>query len=311
MVPSGGGEVIRLTDDACFQDGDLTWIPDGDAVAALPVWTPPPLPELDTPGTADAEDILVAGTTDSVGDLFAIDPATGEVTNLTADIADQLSPAWSPDHTQIAFSGDEAEPGNLDLYVMNADGSDVRRLTTNPEGESRPTWSPDGSQIAFEGPGGVWIVNADGSDAHRIAGGQIADGGYPSWSPDGSLIAFANGDVMVVRPDGRDVRSLTHGEESAYEVEWSPDGSELLFTCVRDICVIEADGTGRTNLTTGPNDTYEREAEWSPDGTQIVFLSDRDGGGQMRLYVMDADGTNVHELEVDGAFEGCCSEPDW
>jgi TolB protein len=33
---------------------------------------------------------------------------------------------------------------------------------------------------------------------------------------------------------------------------------------------------------------------WSPDGTQIAFASDRDG--QVEVYVMDDDGTNLARL---------------
>jgi Tol biopolymer transport system component len=313
MVPSTGGDVIRLTHDACFQDDNPTWIADGSAVAALPVWTIPPLPDLGPRGVADPGDILVQGATDGVGDLFALDPVTADVTNITADRADQLSPAWSPDRTRIAFSSDAAEPGNLDIHVMDADGRNVRRLTTHPEGESRPAWSPDGSQIAFEGPGGVWVVNADGSNAHRVT--DAAPGGHhPAWSPDGELIAFADADVMVVAPDGSGLRTLveTRAERpgSYYELEWSPDGSELLFTCERDICVVNADGSDLRNLTAGPDDTYERDADWSPDGTEIVFASDGAGGLVARLYVMSADGGNVRPLASDPRL-GCCPDPDW
>lgn len=36
---------------------------------------------------------------------------------------------------------------------------------------------------------------------------------------------------------------------------------------------------------------------WSPDGSQIAFLSDREGApGFFRLYVMNADGSNIREL---------------
>lgn len=306
MVPAVGGEVVRLTDDACFQDGDPTWIADGGAVAALPVWTMPPLPDLGTPGAAGAGDILVAGSTDGVGDLFSLD-STGEMTNLTADLPDQLSPAWSPDHSRIAFASDAAQRGNLDIYVMDADGSNLVRLTTNPQGENRPTWSPDGSRLAYEGPGGIWVVDADGSDAHLVVAGG---GHYASWSPDGRLIAFADRAIMVVAPDGSGLRTLVH-DENAYEVAWSPDGSKLLFTCVRDICMVDADGSGLVNLTEGPRDTYERGADWSPDGSEIVFASDRAGDGTMRLYVMDADGSDVRELANDPRVGCCPPEPDW
>jgi Tol biopolymer transport system component len=156
-------------------------------------------------------------------------------------------------------------------------------------------------------------VNADGSDPHLIT--DLAPSGhYPSWSPDGSRIAFADQDgVKVVAPDGSGLRPLLISDRDRpgmyYEIDWSPDGSRLLLTCVRDICVVDSEGTGLENLTAGRENTYERGADWSPDGNAIVFSSDR--AGTTRLYVMDADGMNIRELETDPRLEGCCPDPDW
>ena len=53
---------------------------------------------------------------------------------LGSDQADQqrglrLFPAWSPDGSKIAF--ESGRDGNLEIYVMNADGSGQTRLTNN------------------------------------------------------------------------------------------------------------------------------------------------------------------------------------
>ena len=38
----------------------------------------------------------------------------------------------------------------------------------------------------------------------------------------------------------------------------------------------------------------DRFPAWSPDGKQIAFTNDRDG--EIEVFVMDADGTNVRQL---------------
>ena len=77
------------------------------------------------------------------------------------------SPAWSPDGTRIVFSSDRSD-GNLEIYVMDADGSNVTRLTYDAAADREPVWSPDGTAILFysdrNGDFEVFVMNADGSD---------------------------------------------------------------------------------------------------------------------------------------------------
>ncbi|MDY7080437.1 MAG: hypothetical protein SXV54_26450 [Chloroflexota bacterium] len=49
-------------------------------------------------------------------------------------------PAWSPDNTRIAFVSDR--DGNLEIYVMNADGSGQVNLTNSPAHDTSPAWQP-------------------------------------------------------------------------------------------------------------------------------------------------------------------------
>ena len=78
-----------------------------------------------------------------------------------------LSPAWSPDGSQIAF--DSLRDGNSEIYVMNANGSGQSRLTTEAAADSEPAWSPDGTRIAFtssrDGNFEVYRMNANGTSA--------------------------------------------------------------------------------------------------------------------------------------------------
>jgi Tol biopolymer transport system component len=313
MIPADGGDVIRLTHDDCWQDTQPTWIDDPAVVASLPVWTPPPLPDLGEPSVANPDDILIGGSIEGVWDLYAVDASSGETKNLTADLAEQLSPAWSPDHTKIAFAASVGDQVNLDIYVMNADGTDVERLTEGPGGESRPAWSPDGTRIAYEADDGVWVMNADGSEPHHIAGTNCAGGCYPSLSPDGLSIVFAGGGagLAITASDGSASRSLTANIDD-FDPSWSPDGSSIAFTCGLDVCVIRPDGTGRETLTAGADDTSDRDADWSPDGTQIVFTSDRGPELGMRLWVMDADGGDPRLIDLVGPWPlDAINEPSW
>lgn len=55
---------------------------------------------------------------------------------LTNNKADDLTPVWSPDGKRIAFTS--TRDGDLEIYVMNADGSNQKRLTNQPGVDGHP-----------------------------------------------------------------------------------------------------------------------------------------------------------------------------
>jgi TolB protein len=67
-----------------------------------------------------------------------IDPDGTHPHRLTTNPAKDSYPSWSPDGTKIAFSSDRR--GQLDAYVMNADGTNQHRITTS--GTLGAAWQP-------------------------------------------------------------------------------------------------------------------------------------------------------------------------
>jgi TolB protein len=78
-----------------------------------------------------------------------------------------------------------------------------------------------------------------------------------------------------------------------YRPDWSPDGTKIAFTSYRDgnfdIYVMNADGSGQTNISNNPADDFG--PDWSPDSTKIVFASNRYVITHHDIYVMNADGS--------------------
>ncbi|MBI4419320.1 MAG: PD40 domain-containing protein [Gemmatimonadetes bacterium] len=83
----------------------------------------------------------------------------------------------------------------------------------------------------------------------------------------------------------------------------APRRGQLLFQRSGDSYVINADGSGLTNLTA--NAASYGDANWSPDGSQIAFASSRGAG--FSIYRMSADGTGVVRL-TDGTQD---LQPRW
>jgi TolB protein len=273
--------------------------------------------------------------------IWVMNANGSEQTNLTdhsarASFPSDGYPAWGPYSKKIAFlrqtiTGEE-------IRTMNPDGSRQKTIFAIPYTEGYidpepPAWSPDGKQIAFttepptSGQGENWeirTINADGSGLRKITTNSRADY-QPDWSPDGKKIVFVSErgpsdnssiDIFCVKPDGSGERNLTNApwtsEDPAYEFApaWSPEGKKIAFTSYRagsyDIYTMNADGSGKTQLTDGP--AAEIGAVWSPDGKKLVFL--RTGAnGSTGLYVMNADGTGKVTLDTD--VESGEGLPDW
>lgn len=72
---------------------------------------------------------------------------TQQVVSSTATLTSDIEPPLDDMPRVIAFTSER--DGNMEIYIMSADGNDPQRLTNHPAEDYWPTWSPDGAQIAF------------------------------------------------------------------------------------------------------------------------------------------------------------------
>ncbi|HQR29447.1 MAG TPA: hypothetical protein PLL32_03490, partial [Anaeromyxobacteraceae bacterium] len=125
-------------------------------------------------------------------------------------------------------------------------------------------------------------------------------------APDGRTLAVLRPDdglvhLWLVDRTGENLRPLVDGLATVGGVSWSPDGRRLAvevstLEITADIWVVNADGSGTTNLTPDPDRVvlYDRAPAWSPDGASIAFSSNR--SGTTRLWVMGADGSAPRQV---------------
>ena len=225
-------------------------------------------------------------------------------------------PNWSPDGTRLVFQSNKS--GNWDIYTVNADGTELTRMTDHPRGDSSGVYSPDGTKILFASDRGgindLFLIPAAGGDAVQVT--QERGAGFRSvWAPDGSHVLYRAttppsdesskpGAFHRVRPDGADAGIVGGGMRNEYNQAYSPDGKLIAFDAHEtgvawesgrewDVWVMNADGSGRRNLTAG-NKVNDWGPSWSPDGKTIVFPSGLDN--VYDLYVMNADGSDVRRL---------------
>ena len=171
-------------------------------------------------------------------DIYVMNADGGGLTTLTDNDWSDISPAWSPDGSRIAFASKRpltelganfARPSH-DIHVMNADGSRTVNLTQNPEVDfvMRPRWSPDGRFLAFDGrpisPLGeqftflkgnneVYVSRSNGTNAGgvQITSNSSSDPDLhmaPVWSPDSLSVAYITRRTGTYRIQVEPVASL-------------------------------------------------------------------------------------------------------
>lgn len=233
-------------------------------------------------------------------------------------------PAWSPDGKMIAFHSNR-HIGSPDIYLMDSNGQNIRRLTHHPYTAEVPIFSPNGQQILFAGyqddqylNNDLYIIDADGANLQQLTKNPSRDG-HGRFSPDGTKIIFnsqrddegimkyKNYELYEMELTSGQTKRLTNYPDWDTYPSYSPDGNKILWRRIltdttnprgynSEIFSSNLDGTNVQNLS--QNEAFDGYPEWSPDGKHIVFVSTRGGEDifQERLFIMDADGTNVRQL---------------
>ncbi|MDX6518057.1 MAG: hypothetical protein QOF50_903 [Gaiellaceae bacterium] len=126
-------------------------------------------------------------------------------------------------------------------------------------------------------------------------------------------IAFESGargasEIYTVDPDGSGVRQVTRGGDD-YAPSWSPDGSTLVFHRITstgfDMYAIGGDGSNERRLTATGDASM---GTWAPDGSRIAFTRSIGPNGEMDIFTMSPDGSNVVNVTNHPASEDM---PSW
>lgn len=287
------------------------------STSSEPLGSPPP----DTPTTAPTATSTVE-----------VDPTSTATLTATPTPTFTPSPSPLPDCTAgyvlYTLSKNYNDPDN-GFYLACADGSFSTRVFSTLGGV--PEVSSDGRFVVWKTDEPPQIQVGDLTGENSIV---TLDIGYsqpfgiwsPTWSPDRDYIAH----TICPRSDDEDdiqiihlatgTRSQLHLDEQIEgirHIEWSPDGSRIVFTnwmLELFMAEIECDESSHTcralnvnHLTFTPDYPVEQPS-WSPDGMQLIAVCVPDGFSE--LCVLDLVGETIQLLSVSSDLKHF-NAPDW
>ena len=257
------------------------------------------------------------------GDIWVANADGSSPSRLTAHVARDTFPRFSPDGKWVAFTSNRF--GNDDVFVIPAAGGEPKQLTFATTGDTVHYWTPDGKGIVFSTSRGT---NPWRSPLYVV---PIA-GGLPTPMPmdgavngmikqDGSMVAFNRmggaywrkgnkgnraDDIWVQDLRSKAITQLTDLDmlkfrehvEDRYPM-WGADG-QIYFASERDgifnIWKIAASG-GQPSQVTRHKDDGVQFPSISPDGTTIAYEN------EFEIWTLPATGGQPRRVTIDLAFD--------
>jgi TolB protein len=173
-----------------------------------------------------------------------------------------MSPAWSPDGKQIAYSS--AESGNWAIFIQDLASGQREQITSFPRQNAAPTWSPDGTRMAM-------VLSQDG-----------------------------NPDIYVMDLRTRELRKVTNHFAVDTEPSWTPDGKALLYTSDQSgssrpqIYRVELDTNFSERITF--EGVYNAKAEMLQDGQNMVVVHHYDANDSYHIAIMNLERNTINIL---------------
>lgn len=224
-----------------------------------------------------------------------------------------MSPAWSPDGTQLAYV--TLEQGHAVIYVQSLVTNKRIVLSGVRGSNSAPVWAPDGKHLAIvltrDGSPQIYMVRSDGTDLRRVTFSGAIDT-EPNFSPDGQYLLFTSdrgGSAQVYRMpvEGKVAERLTFEGNNNFSPRYSPDGKSFVFAhqvSGRFHVAVQDFQTRQMQLLTEGG--WGKKPSFAPNGKLVLFATEAQGRGV--LAIVSSDGRVKQRLSSQA---GDVREPTW
>jgi tricorn protease len=194
---------------------------------------------------------------------------------LTAHIARETNPRFSPDGQWIAFSSNRN--GNYDVFIVPVTGGEPTQLTWHSASDEVQGWTPDGRGVVFSTSRGA---NPWGTPLHIVS----VDGGMPR------PMGMDNASAGMIRQDGAMVAFNRNGfryNRQGYRGNASAD------VYVQDLRTGAIRQLTDTDIRQFRDFVHDAHPMWGNDG-RIYYASER--SGVFNIWRMNADGSGAEQV---------------
>ena len=256
----------------------------------------------------------------SQNDFYIVPVKGGAPIKITNSTDGKFSAKWRPDGKRIGFLSTKS--GSVQLWEMNPDGTALRQVTNIEGGINEFKYCPSGKKILL-----IKDVKLD-KDIHDLfpdlplSNARLeTDLMYRHWdnwhdySYSHIFYADYNDEIiggLIDIMEGEKYDSPLNPFGGIEEIDWSPDGNEIAYTCKKmkgkeyslstnsDIYIYNLSTKQTRNITDGMKG-FDKVPSYSPDGKMIAWTSmERDGyeSDLIRLFIMNTEtGEKIYATE--------------
>lgn len=251
------------------------------------------------------EDELRKHQTSSVArDVWMYDAKAGTHTKLTTSVAEDRSPVWSPDETEVYYLSEQSGSFNVWKFPV-ANPSQTTQVTTHSKHPVRALSIAADGTLCYAFDGEIYVKSPAEKESRKVAVSVVGDAkenevkyqqlttGASEFavSPNGKEIAVVlRGEIFVSSVDYGITKRITNTPEQERSVSFSPDGRTLLYAAERG----SSWNVYQTTIVKSKDDepyfykstllkeeplvstpAEEFQPKYSPDGKEVAYLEER------------------------------------